>query len=46
MKAARRVRAALREAEAEGLLTTNSTGTSRRFSGRRRASTRETEEVE
>ena len=46
MRMARRVRAALREAEAAGLSMTKAAGASRRSSGRRRASTRETEEVE
>jgi phage FluMu protein Com len=43
MRMARRARAALREAEAEGLRTTKSSGSSRRSSGRRRISTRDDE---
>jgi predicted nucleic acid-binding Zn-ribbon protein len=43
MKTARRVRAALREAEAEGLSMTRAAGSSRRSSGRRRISTRDDE---
>jgi predicted nucleic acid-binding Zn-ribbon protein len=43
MRTARRVRAALREAEAEGLSKTKATGASRRSSGRRRISARDDE---
>jgi hypothetical protein len=43
MKAARRMRAALREAEAAGMLTTKTTGNSRRYSGRGSSVSREAE---